>query len=94
MPRYFTWDKAHFPTPEKMQGLLEDTGRKLVAIIDPHIKQDDHYYVYTEAKQLGHLVKNKDGNDFDGCVRRGAHAPAPTLIAPLEGHLHHSGGSA
>ena len=71
MPRYFTWDKAHFPTPEKMQGLLADTGRKLVAIIDPHIKQDDHYYVYTEAKRLGHLVKNKDGNDFDGCVWRG-----------------------
>ena len=66
--RYFTWDKAHFPTPEKMQGQLADTGRKMVAIIDPHIKLDDKYYVYSEAKRLGHLVKNKDGNDFDGCV--------------------------
>ena len=68
MARYFTWDKSHFPTPEKMQGQLADTGRKLVAIIDPHIKQDDKYYVYSEAKRLGHLVKNKDGNDFDGCA--------------------------
>ena len=66
--RYFTWDKAHFPTPEKMQEGLAATGRKLVAIIDPHIKQDSNYYIYNEAKKLGHLVKNKEGNDYDGCA--------------------------
>ena len=62
-----------------MQEGLADTGRKLVAIIDPHLKQDNGYYIYTEAKRLGHLVKNKDGNDFDGCVpalpRHGSRPP-------------------
>ena len=51
-----------------MQQGLAATGRKLVAIIDPHIKKEEGYYVYTEAKRLGHLVKTKDGSDYDGCV--------------------------
>ncbi len=66
MCRYFTWDKAHFPTPKVMQAGLEEHGRKLVTIIDPHIKKDDNYYVYKEAREKGYLTKTKDGGDFDG----------------------------
>ena len=64
--RYFTWDKMHFPTPIQMQERLDAHGRKLVTIIDPHIKKDDNYYVYKEAKDQGLFTKDKDGNDFDG----------------------------
>ena len=49
-----------------MQAGLDAHGRKLVTIIDPHIKKDDNYYVYKEARDLGYLTKNKEGNDFDG----------------------------
>ena len=49
-----------------MQANLEAHGRKLVTIIDPHIKKDDNYYVYKEAKEKGYLTKTKDGADFDG----------------------------
>ena len=66
MPRYFTWDAAHFPHPKEMQAGLAEHGRKLVTIIDPHIKKDDNYYVYKEATAQGYLTKNKDGADFDG----------------------------
>lgn len=49
-----------------MQAGLDAHGRKLVTIIDPHIKKDDNYYVFKQAKELGYYTKNKDGNDYDG----------------------------
>lgn len=52
-----------------MQKNLADHQRKLVAIIDPHIKQDANYYVQTEGAKRGCFVKDKTGDkDFDGCV--------------------------
>ncbi len=42
------------------------TGRKMVCTVDPHIKEDDDFYVYREAKQLGFFVKDRDGKDFTG----------------------------
>ncbi len=35
---YFTWDTGKFPTPEKMLESLDATGRRMVTIVDPHIK--------------------------------------------------------
>ncbi|KAI8812796.1 glycosyl hydrolases family 31-domain-containing protein [Cladochytrium replicatum] len=64
--KYFTWDKAKFPDPVKMQQSLASRGRKMVTIVDPHIKVDSGYAVYQEAKEQGLFVKNKDNNDFDG----------------------------
>lgn len=37
--KYFTWDPIHFPTPQKMLEQIEAKGRKMVTIIDPHIKK-------------------------------------------------------
>eukprot|EP00216_Chloropicon_sp_CCMP2111_P002658 CAMPEP_0198241820 /NCGR_PEP_ID=MMETSP1446-20131203/6511_1 /TAXON_ID=1461542 ORGANISM="Unidentified sp, Strain CCMP2111" /NCGR_SAMPLE_ID=MMETSP1446 /ASSEMBLY_ACC=CAM_ASM_001112 /LENGTH=897 /DNA_ID=CAMNT_0043924697 /DNA_START=1 /DNA_END=2694 /DNA_ORIENTATION=+ len=64
--RYMTWDKPHFPDPKVMQEDLARKGRKMVAIIDPHIKKDEKYSLYKEATQLGYLVKKHDGKVFDG----------------------------
>lgn len=64
--RYFTWDKNLFPDPVAMQEALAAQGRKMVTIIDPHIKRDDNYYLHKAATELGLYVKDKDGNDFDG----------------------------
>ena len=41
-------------------------GRKMVTIVDPHLKRDDNYQEYREARDKGYMVKNKDGNDYDG----------------------------
>lgn len=38
-------------------------GRKLVTIIDPHLKADHGYYVYSEARDNGLIVKNADSGD-------------------------------
>ncbi|XP_063803555.1 neutral alpha-glucosidase C [Pseudophryne corroboree] len=64
--RYFTWDKNRFPDPLKMQEKLREKRRKLVVISDPHIKVDPGYTLYTEAKEKGYFVKDRDGRDFEG----------------------------
>ena len=60
------WDKSYFPTPIEMQKNVSKHGRKMVTIVDPHMKRDDNYYIHKEASSKGLYVKNKDGGDFDG----------------------------
>lgn len=70
--KYFTWDPHKFSDPKGMIEGLSKKGRKMVTIIDPHIKKDDGYKVYKEAKDNGYFVKNKDGNDYEGWCWPGA----------------------
>uniref|UniRef100_A0A3B5KPZ2 Glucosidase II alpha subunit b n=1 Tax=Xiphophorus couchianus TaxID=32473 RepID=A0A3B5KPZ2_9TELE len=64
--RYFTWDPHKFASPKEMlQGLL-DKKRKMVAIVDPHIKVDTNYKIHNEIRSRGFYVKNKDGGDYEG----------------------------
>ena len=64
--KYFTWDSYTFPDPIGMQKQLDDHSRKLVVIIDPHIKNEGGYRVVDELKSKSLAVKNKDGNIYDG----------------------------
>ena len=65
--RYMTWDNGPFPTPERMINDIASRGRKMVTIVDPHVKIDNNYPVYKEAKDKGFYVKKNDGTtDFDG----------------------------
>jgi len=65
--RYFTWDANLFPTPVQMQEQLAQKGRRMVTIVDPHIKRDDNYYIHKEATAKGLYIKDKDGKkDYDG----------------------------
>mmetsp|Transcript_15836 Transcript_15836/g.26492 ORF Transcript_15836/g.26492 Transcript_15836/m.26492 type:complete len:939 (-) Transcript_15836:135-2951(-) len=64
--RYFTWDKNTFPTPLSMQKNISAHGRKMVTIVDPHIKRDDRYHIHKEATSKGLYIKDKHGKDFDG----------------------------
>ncbi len=70
--RYFTWDERLFPTPERMQNVLAETGRKMVTIVDPHIKRDSGYHVHSGATSLGYYVKTPQGSDFEGHCWPGA----------------------
>uniref|UniRef100_A0A673WXN0 Glucosidase II alpha subunit n=1 Tax=Salmo trutta TaxID=8032 RepID=A0A673WXN0_SALTR len=64
--RYFTWDPHKFPQPKDMlQGLI-DKRRKMVTIVDPHIKVDSSYKIHNEIRSKGFYVKNKDGGDYEG----------------------------
>ena len=64
--RYFTWDSSKFPTPEDMQNAIAVKGRRMVNIVDPHIKRASGYRIHEDATAAGIYVKNKDGNDYDG----------------------------
>jgi alpha 1,3-glucosidase len=65
--RYFTWDEQLFPHPIDMQRNLSSVGRKMVTIVDPHIKRDDSYPIHKEATSQSYYIKQKDGSsDFDG----------------------------
>ncbi|CAJ2507340.1 Uu.00g085260.m01.CDS01 [Anthostomella pinea] len=64
--KYFSWDYDMFKDPMAMGQHLDEHGRKLVVIIDPHIKNVGGYSVSDELKSKGLAVKNKDGKDFDG----------------------------
>jgi alpha 1,3-glucosidase len=64
--QYFTWDPLTFPNPTGMLEQLDRSERKLVAIIDPHIKNKDGYHVVEELKKKDLGVHNKDGNTYEG----------------------------
>ncbi|XP_062332050.1 neutral alpha-glucosidase AB isoform X3 [Osmerus eperlanus] len=64
--RYFTWDPHKFPQPKEMLQGLQDKKRKMVAIVDPHIKVDSNYKIHNEIRSRGFYIKNKDGGDYEG----------------------------
>jgi len=56
MTRYFTWDTAKFPNSVAMIDKLAAKGRKMVTIIDPHIKRDSGYHIHQVCKAQCHNV--------------------------------------
>lgn len=64
--KYFTWDPLTFPNPQKMHEQLDERERKLVVIIDPHIKNVADYSVVEELKSKDLTPHSKDGNQYEG----------------------------
>jgi mannosyl-oligosaccharide alpha-1,3-glucosidase len=64
--KYFTWDSHSFPDPISMGQQLDKRDRKLVTIIDPHIKNEGGYHIVDELKSKELAVRNKDGNIYEG----------------------------
>ncbi|XP_018562576.1 neutral alpha-glucosidase C isoform X2 [Anoplophora glabripennis] len=62
--RYFTWNPDNFSDPIEMQKNISYSGKKLVTILDPHIKVDEDYPVYVGAKD--YFVKWANGTNFQG----------------------------
>lgn len=67
-----TWDSRLFPNPINMQEDIASRGRKMVTIVDPHVKRDHGYYVYKEATEKKYFVRKPDGGEFDGWCWSGA----------------------
>jgi len=70
--RVFTWDRERFPDPE---GLIADLGRdgfRVVTIVDPGVKQDEHFQVYREGVEKGYFITQPDGALTVGEVWPGA----------------------
>jgi len=72
--RYMTWDAAHFPTPRRMIEDVASRGRKMVTIVDPHVKKDPNYPTHAEAERKRLYVRTPTGEDFDGWCWPGSSA--------------------
>eukprot|EP00727_Mastigamoeba_balamuthi_P011057 m51a1_g6574 putative neutral alpha-glucosidase ab-like (948) ;mRNA; r:191047-194366 len=64
--KYFTWDRAKFPSPAAMQRSLAAKGRRMVTIVDPHIKSDSAYSVFSGAERAGLFVRDAGGAVYKG----------------------------
>ncbi len=79
--RVFTWDRERFPDLPGLAAELRAMGIKLVAIIDPRIKQDPHYPVYQSGLAGGHFCTLPDGKPVIAPVWPGECA-FPDFTAP------------
>lgn len=64
--KYFTWDPYKFPNPAEMLNNLTAKGRKMVTLVDPHIKRESNYFIDKEASDNDYYVKAKDNNVYQG----------------------------
>lgn len=70
--RVFTFGKA-FPRPAALCSRMARRGFRVVAIVDPGVKNDPGFGVLRRGKQLGAFVKRGDGEtDYVGKVWPGA----------------------
>ncbi|HKI56013.1 MAG TPA: TIM-barrel domain-containing protein [Trueperaceae bacterium] len=68
--RSFTWDPVRFPDPRGFCTAVHERGARVVAIIDPGIKDDpgSGYRAADEALTGAHVLRNADGSPFRGYV--------------------------
>ena len=56
-----------FPDPVRMQHDLARAGRKMVTIVDPHLRADEDFHVFAKAKEQQLLVRTADNTShFEG----------------------------
>lgn len=64
--KYFTWEPHSFADPIGMGEQLDSHGRKLVVIIDPHIKKLDDFTVNKQMVSQDLAIHNKDDDTYEG----------------------------
>lgn len=62
--KYFTWDDSQFPNHIEMIKSLDETGRNLVVIVDPHLKTEYEVSDYIASHKLA--MKNREGKTYKG----------------------------
>ncbi|KRZ44730.1 Neutral alpha-glucosidase AB, partial [Trichinella pseudospiralis] len=70
--RYFTWDPIKFSNPTEMIRNISAKGRKMVAVVDPHIKKDENWDLYQEALEKDYYVKDVNNRVYEGWCWPGA----------------------
>ncbi|KAI3631083.1 hypothetical protein MIR68_010573 [Amoeboaphelidium protococcarum] len=70
--QYFTWKTDKFPNPLDMLKKIASFGRKMITIIDPHIKRIEGYHVKDLFSSKGLFVRNRDGQEYEGWCWPGA----------------------
>lgn len=66
--RVFTVDSDRFPDMPGLADRVHNAGVRLVAILDPGVKQTDDYQVYSSGVEGGHLCQLPNGQIMRGLV--------------------------
>lgn len=66
--KLFTWDKERFPDPSGVIKKLDDMSFYTAVIIDPGVKVEEDYPVYTDGLKNDIFVKYPDGVNYQGAV--------------------------
>jgi alpha 1,3-glucosidase len=72
--QYFTFHPFNFGDPGKFQSVLDRHKRKLVVVVDPHLKANQTYPLYATALQAGLFVNTSARVPFVGRCWPGASA--------------------
>ncbi len=59
-----------------MNSEIEEQGRRIVVIVDPHIKVSDDYFVYSEGIEMQNQ-EQPAGNFSNIFIRENADSPQP-----------------
>lgn len=66
--RVFTWEHQRFPQPKAMIASLQDSGFRIVTIIDPGIKIEPGYPAYDEGAERALFCLTEGGAIYTGQV--------------------------
>lgn len=66
--RVFTFDDKKFPDVKGLSEKLADRGVKLISIIDPGVKKDEHYFMYKEGMEMDAFAHDTDGGVYENAV--------------------------
>lgn len=66
--RCFTWNKDYFPDPKRMIGDLAEQGFQTIVMIDPGIRVDEDYPVYTTGIEQDVFCRRTSGELMRGPV--------------------------
>jgi len=60
--RVFTWDRKAFPDPKGLIADLAAQGFHSVVIIDPGVKKEDSFHVYSQGLANNYFLRKDDGS--------------------------------
>jgi alpha-glucosidase len=66
--RVFTWNKDRFPDPQGLISDLREQGFRVVTIVDPGVKVDENYSIYTDGRNRDLYCKTRDGDEYHNAV--------------------------
>ncbi|KAF0991358.1 hypothetical protein HZS_5560 [Henneguya salminicola] len=64
--QYFLFDDIKFPNHHQTILNISNKGRKMVTVVDPHVKKSQSYYVYNEVIEHGFDLKTATNNTYVG----------------------------
>ncbi len=66
--RVFTWNRESFTQPGKTVSELREQGFRVVTIVDPGVKVDENYPIYTEGRDRGFFCQTREGTEYRNAV--------------------------